>query len=113
MSASDTTYRWAEVFSALGDPTRLALLATLAGGQPHSIVGLAGDTGLTRQAVKKHLRVLEQVGLVASERSGRESRYAYRPQVLREARDFLAEVSGLWDDALDRLRIAVEDGPLA
>jgi DNA-binding transcriptional ArsR family regulator len=111
MSPPDTARLWAEVFSALGDPTRLALLATLAGGQPHSIVALSGDTGLTRQAVTKHLRVLEQAGLVRSERSGRESRYEFRPETLIGARDFLAEVSDLWDSALRRLQAVVEDEP--
>ena len=109
MLGADALQRRAETFSALGDPTRLALLATLAGGRPHSIVALAGDTGLSRQAVTKHLRVLEQAGLVGSTRVGRESRYAYRPEALRGARDFLDEVSGLWDDALGRLRAVVED----
>ena len=91
----------------------MALPATLAGGRPHSIVALSGDTGLSRQAVTKYLRVLEQAGLVGSTRVGRESHFACRPEALRGARDFLDEVSGLWNDALGRLRAVVEDEPPA
>jgi DNA-binding transcriptional ArsR family regulator len=105
--------RQADTFSALGDPTRLSLLLMLAGGQPYSIIALTGDTGLTRQAVAKHLHVLKHAGLVSSVRVGRESRYTCRPEALRGARNFLDEVSTLWDDALARLRSVVEDDRLA
>lgn len=99
----------APVFAALGDPTRLSLLMRLSGGQALSITMLAADTRLTRQAVTKHLRVLETVGLVASVREGRESRYACRPEPLAAARAYLDRVSAQWDDALGRLKAFVED----
>ena len=70
----------ARVFAALGDPTRLSLLIRLSDGRTASISALTGGGALTRQAVTKHLRVLEDAGLVSRERSGRESRYVYRPQ---------------------------------
>lgn len=98
----------APVFAALGDRTRLALLATLSDGQSRSIATLAAGTALTRQAVTKHLHVLERAGLVASNRIGRESRYAFRPEPIVEAKSYLDEVSRQWDDALSRLRAHVE-----
>jgi DNA-binding transcriptional ArsR family regulator len=99
---------YAPVFAALGDPTRLSLIAKLARGVPCSISALTLDTKLTRQAVTKHLRVLERARLVRSRREGRESRFALNPEPLDAARRYLALVSRQWDDALDRLRDFVE-----
>jgi DNA-binding transcriptional ArsR family regulator len=96
------------VFAALGDRTRLSLVIRLSDGQGRSIAKLAADTKLTRQAVTKHLRVLEEAGLVGSVRVGRESRFAYRPDALEEARSFLATISSQWDESLGRLREFVE-----
>lgn len=98
----------APVFAALGDRTRLALLTRLSDGRPRSIAKLSADTTLTRQAVTKHLRVLEDVGLVAGEKIGRESRFSYRPEPVADARAYLDTVSAQWDDALSRLRALVE-----
>jgi DNA-binding transcriptional ArsR family regulator len=100
---------FAPVFAALGDRTRLTLLLRLAGGAHLSIATLAIDTGLTRQAVTKHLRVLQGAGLVESAPSGRETRFAARPDALGPARAFLDNVTQQWDAALDRLRVLVED----
>ena len=99
----------ARVFAALGDRTRLGLLARLGDGRTRSIASLSQGGGLTRQAVTKHLRVLEAAGLVASVRAGRESRFALRPEPLAEARAWLDGVSAQWDEALERLRDLVED----
>lgn len=98
----------AEVFASLGDPTRLAILARLADGEPRSITALGEGGSLTRQAVTKHLRVLEGAGLVASRKAGREVRLAYRADAVDEARAYLDRVSRQWDDALRRLRAFVE-----
>ncbi|SHJ96509.1 DNA-binding transcriptional regulator, ArsR family [Roseomonas rosea] len=98
----------APVFSALGDPTRLALLSTLSDGQPRSIASLSADAGMTRQAVTKHLRVLEGAGLVSNIRVGRESRFAFAPGPVARARSYLDEVSARWDEALERLRAFVQ-----
>lgn len=98
----------APVFAALGDATRLSLVARLAGGEPASIGALTGGSRLTRQAVTKHLRVLEGAGLVRAERSGREVRFSLVPGPLDEAKGFLDEVSAQWDDALGRLKKFVE-----
>ena len=98
----------AAVFAALGDRTRLALLLRLAAGSALSIAALSTDTGITRQAVTKHLRVLEDVGLVERERSGRESRYGYRPDQVAAMRDYLNGVAAQWDGELARLKSFVE-----
>lgn len=98
----------APVFAALGDRTRLRLLARLSAGQPCSIAALSSGVGLTRQAVTKHLHVLEGAGLVSSLKVGRESRFQYRPEALAEARDWIDQVSAQWDGALERLRAMVE-----
>ena len=98
----------AAIFAALGDRTRLDLLATLSDGQTRSIARLSTGRELTRQAVTKHLRVLEDAGLVRSVRVGRESRYAFRPEPVAAARTYLDTVSAHWDDALFRLKSLVE-----
>ncbi|HWG78997.1 MAG TPA: metalloregulator ArsR/SmtB family transcription factor [Stellaceae bacterium] len=109
MSGASALSRSASLFAALGDETRLAVLARLSEGEPQSIARLTRGTTLSRQAVSKHLRVLEGVGVVRSTRLGRESRYALAPQPLAEARDYLDRVSKQWDDALARLKSLVED----
>jgi DNA-binding transcriptional ArsR family regulator len=98
----------APVFAALGDVTRLSLIRKLSDGQSRSIAKLSADTSLTRQAVTKHLRVLEIVGLVSSTRVGRESQFAFRSEPLAEVWSYLNDVSWQWDDALSRLRLLVE-----
>ncbi len=99
----------AAVFAALGDGTRLRLLMTLSHGGARSIASLSADGRLTRQAVTKHLRVLESAGLVESVRVGRESRFAYRPEPMNDARSWIDEVSAQWGDALQRLKMFVEE----
>jgi DNA-binding transcriptional ArsR family regulator len=101
----------APVFAALGDETRLQLLARLATGEAQSIVDLTRGTGLTRQGVSKHLAVLEKAGVVSSRRSGRESRYSIEPDSLADARAYLERASRQWDEAIARLRIFVADRP--
>ncbi|HEV2541863.1 MAG TPA: metalloregulator ArsR/SmtB family transcription factor [Methylobacterium sp.] len=98
----------APVFAALGDRTRLSLLMTLSDGRTRSIATLSAQTKLTRQAVTKHLRVLEGAGLVSSARVGRESLFVFEPELVAEARTYLDQVSAQWDDALSRLRSFVE-----
>jgi DNA-binding transcriptional ArsR family regulator len=98
----------ASVFAALGDETRLSVLARLAKGEPQSIARLTGGTRLTRQAVTKHLRVLEGAGVVRSVRIGRESRFTLEPKPIDEARAYLDLVSRQWDAALGRLKAFVE-----
>jgi DNA-binding transcriptional ArsR family regulator len=100
--------RYAPIFAALGDPTRLALLARLSEGEPCSIARLTDTTELTRQAVSKHLKVLLDARLVHSVKSGRESRFALTPEPIEDAKRYLDLVSRRWDEALERLRGLVE-----
>jgi DNA-binding transcriptional ArsR family regulator len=93
----------------LGDPTRLSLLIKLSAGEQRSIASLAAETSLSRQAVTKHLQVLENARLVSSVRIGRESRFAYRPEPVNDAISFLASISSQWDEALGRLKALVEE----
>lgn len=99
----------APIFAALGDRTRLSLLGRLGVGQAQSITMLSAGTRLTRQAVTKHLRVLERAGLVRALKQGRESRFTLEPQRIEEARSYLDQVARQWDDALARLKAFVED----
>ncbi|MGO9518149.1 MAG: ArsR/SmtB family transcription factor [Candidatus Korobacteraceae bacterium] len=99
----------APVFAALGDATRLALLAKLCSGRPHSISQLAEGSGVTRQAITKHLRVLESAGIVHGLRAGRENRFEFDPQPLEDIKQYLELVSEQWDQVLARLKSFVED----
>ena len=98
----------APVFAALGDETRLTLVARLGSEGPRSITALTEGSPLTRQAITKHLHVLAGAGLVRSGRHGRERVWRLEPRRLDEARKYLAEISLQWDTALDRLRKLVE-----
>ena len=99
----------ASVFAALGDETRLGLLAKLTTGEAQSIARLTESTRLTRQAVTKHLRVLEGVGVVYAVKAGRESRFALDPRPIASAQAYLEHVSRQWDEALGRLKALVEE----
>jgi DNA-binding transcriptional ArsR family regulator len=101
--------RSAAVFAALGDATRMRLVALLCAGGMLSISQLTAETDITRQAVTKHLHVLAQAGLVRDRRIGRERQWELVPDRIEEARRALDMISGKWDEALERLRIAVED----
>jgi len=98
----------ATVFAALGDETRLALVAKLCGGQACSISQLTEGSKLSRQAVTKHLRTLERVKLVHSVRTGRESLFEFDPQPIEQIKRYLDLVSEQWDQALSRLKSFVE-----
>jgi DNA-binding transcriptional ArsR family regulator len=99
----------APLFAALGDETRLRLVARLGDEGPMSITRLTARFRVTRQAIAKHLRVMEQAGLVRSTRQGRESVWQLQHQRLADARRYLALISKQWDSALGRLRKFVED----
>lgn len=96
------------IFAALGDETRLALVVKLAGGKPRSISQLTKGSKLTRQAISKHLRVLEAVGVVRSIRQGRESLFEFNPRPIDRLKRHLESVSEQWDESLSRLRRFVE-----
>ena len=94
----------AAVFAALGDPTRLELVRHLSEGGARSISDLASGFGMSRQAITKHLKVLETAGLVANDRIGRECRYRLDPGTLSDASTYLEAVSRHWDEAIGRLK---------
>jgi DNA-binding transcriptional ArsR family regulator len=99
----------APVFAALGDETRLGLVARLCDRGPQSIAKLTEGAEVTRQAVTKHLRVLADAGVVRGSRDGRESVWEIEPGRLEAARRCLDLVSARWDEAIERLRALVED----
>jgi DNA-binding transcriptional ArsR family regulator len=96
------------VFAALGDETRLRLVGKLSNGEAMSISDLSEGSNLTRQAVTKHLCVLENARLVHGLRHGRERRFTFSPAPFDEAKRFLEVVSGQWERALGRLKSFVE-----
>jgi DNA-binding transcriptional ArsR family regulator len=99
---------YAPVFAALGDPTRLSLVASLCRGQPRSISQLTKGSKLTRQAITKHLRVLAKAEIVLSHRAGRESLFVLDPGPIEDIRRYLEFVSEQWDQSLARLKAFVE-----
>src|SRR5262245_14446705 len=100
----------APIFAALGDQTRLGLVARLSSGEALSIAELTQDTHVTRQAVTKHLEVLAEAGLVRGTRLGREHLWRLEPARLALARRSLEQISGWWDEKIEELRARVEEG---
>ncbi len=98
----------APIFAALGDETRLRLVAVLCVGGAVSIAQLTGTTDLTRQAVTRHLHVLADAGLVQHVKVGRERLWQFEPKQLEEARRSLDLIAQQWEQALGRLKLAVE-----
>jgi DNA-binding transcriptional ArsR family regulator len=98
----------AGIFSALGDATRLALVAKLCRGEPRSITQLTRGSRLTRQAITKHLRVLQSAGIVHNVHAGRESLFTFDLEPIVGAKEYLDFVSEQWDEALGRLKAFVE-----
>ncbi len=101
----------APIFAALADPLRRSLLVNLAEHSPRTATQLAADYPITRQGILKHLTVLEQVGLVAVSRRGREKRYTLTPEPLNDVELWLREVTALWDQRLLRLKTLLENEP--
>ena len=98
------------VFVALGDETRLSLLGRLSIDGPLSITRLSEGTGVTRQAITRHLYALGDAGLVRNARRGREMVWELDARRLEKARQYLDQIAAQWDDAADRLKAFVEDG---
>ena len=97
------------IFAALGDETRLQIVGRLCEDGPLSIVRLTDGTEVSRQAVTKHLHVLEEAGLVRSSRDGRERIWELRTKRLAEVQKYLDQISTQWDHALVRLKAMVEE----
>jgi DNA-binding transcriptional ArsR family regulator len=92
------------VFAALADPTRRQLVVRLQADGPMSATELAGGTDMSRQAIVKHLQVLDEAGLVAGERAGRAVLYRVTPGPLTDATAWLVANGARWDRRLERLR---------
>jgi DNA-binding transcriptional ArsR family regulator len=99
----------APLFDALGDPNRLRIITRLCDGGPCSTTKITEVVSVSRQAATKHLLLLEAVGLVSSQRHGRERIWRVRPEPLNEASQYLDALSRRWDNAIGRLRTYVED----
>jgi DNA-binding transcriptional ArsR family regulator len=99
----------ARVFAALGDETRLRLVTRLCDDGPASITRLTAEFRMSRQAVTKHLQVMERVGLVRNARHGRESVWRLEQRRIREAGHYLELISKQWEEALSRLQTFVEE----
>ncbi len=108
-NTATTAERSARLFAALGDKTRLRLVSRLGDGGPSSIEKLTKGFSVTRQAITKHLRVMEEAGLVSAMRRGRECVWKLSPEGVRSAQHYLEMISSQWDNALGRLRDFVED----
>ncbi len=98
----------ASIFAALGDPVRLTIVARLCGDGPLPTIQLKQDASVSRQAITKHLQLLENAGLVRSDRVGRDRLWQIEPQCLEKTRDYLDQISAQWDARLARLREFVE-----
>ena len=93
-----------EVFSALSDPTRRAVIRSLSEEGPSTVSELAARLPVTRQAVTKHLEALAEAGLVASDARGRGARFRLTPRPRTDAMRWMADVGGEWDERLEALR---------
>jgi DNA-binding transcriptional ArsR family regulator len=94
-----------QVFVALADPTRRAILAALAAGGPATATDLAAQLPITRQGIAKHLALLADAGLVTAEPGERRRvRYRLRPAPMQLAQQFLAALAHDWDERLEALR---------
>ena len=98
-----------ELFAALADATRLHIVSRLCEEGPLSISRLSEGSHVTRQAVTKHLRVMEEARLLHCRRRGRETLWSLDERRLKEARQYLAQISSQWDNALNRLKNFVEE----
>jgi len=98
----------ADIFAALGDPTRLRLVAVLCAGGAFSIAQLTASTALSRQGVTKHLQVLSDAGVVSDVRAGRERLWQLEPAQIAEAKQTLEIIGRQWEVALGRLKAFVE-----
>ncbi len=98
----------AEVFTALADPMRRALLSELAENSPRTATQFSGSYPITRQGILKHLNVLRDAGLVAVHQKGREKRYSLTPAPLNEIDRWVKQIGQKWDKRLLRLKTLLE-----
>jgi DNA-binding transcriptional ArsR family regulator len=99
---------WAPLFAALGDATRLQIVVRLSQGGPQSASRLAEGSGVSRQAVSKHLSVLTEARIARSERRGRERLWQIESGQLSVATRYLERISQRWDETLARMKASIE-----
>lgn len=99
------------VLGALADPTRRAVLDVLSARGPAGASALAGQLPVSRQAIAKHLAVLERAGLVSAQRTGREVRYVLRPEALDATARWMARLAADWDRRLATVKRTAEGQP--
>jgi DNA-binding transcriptional ArsR family regulator len=104
----DASETLAGVFAALGDPTRLRLVAALCAGGAFSIAQLTANTDISRQGVTKHLQVLADAGVVRDIKVGRERLWQLDPAEIEEARRTLEVIGREWEIALGKLKVFAE-----
>ncbi|XID91267.1 ArsR/SmtB family transcription factor [Paenibacillaceae bacterium WGS1546] len=110
MSGRESAVRKHDVFQAIADPTRRSLLRLLVDGEM-PVGAISSRFPMTRTAVSKHLRVLEDAGLVKERKVGRETRYRLDPDPLRELKEWLAYYERFWENRLGALKRYVEAEP--
>jgi DNA-binding transcriptional ArsR family regulator len=98
----------ADVFRAIADPTRRAILERLRAGGPAPVNALAAEFAQSRPSISKHLKVLNEARVVSERRAGRERIYRIEPQTLRQVDDWIAGYRDLWQDNLNRLKTYLE-----
>lgn len=99
------------MFAALGDRTRLNLVARLCAGGPMSTMRLGEGSHMSRQAISKHLQVLADAGLVRAVRRGRDAIWQLEPDQVHKAQAYLEDISRQWDHAIGSLKAFVESTP--
>jgi len=100
-----------EVLSPLADPTRWELMDRIAAGDSATATALADGLPVSRQAIVKHLGVLERAGLVDGRRAGREMRYSVRVEQLDATAKWMAAAARRWDNRLAAIKRQAETGP--
>jgi DNA-binding transcriptional ArsR family regulator len=98
----------AELFRALGDPTRLEMVRRLSSGNPYTITTVSSGLEISRQGARKHLQLLADVHLVTLEPSGRDTTVRLERETLEEGKAFIAELEQQWDTRLEALRHFVD-----
>jgi len=101
----------AELFRALGDPTRLEMVQRLASGVRHTITTISQDLPISRQGARKHLQILADAKIISLKPRGRDVDIQLEPATLDQAKAFIAELERRWDERLEALRRLVDDEP--
>lgn len=99
----------AELFRALGDPTRLEMVSRLADGTPHTITSISSGLEMSRQGARKHLQILVNANVIILQPKGRDTDVLLDRNTLEKGKVFIAELEQQWDKRLKALREFVDD----